>query len=1259
VVTEKSAPYSAPSFRVQLLGPLALERNNVAIEVGRWQPRVATLFKLLATAPRYRRSRDEIADVLWPEAAPEAGSANLRLLVHRLRLALGGGDPSPILSEHGWVTLNPACGWEVDLPKFEKLTVGAGRDIPSLTAAAELYRGEPLPEDRYEDWAVPIREGAQRKWREVCLRLARFQRARGAQADAASWLERLLESDPLDEEAVQELLSILNDLGRRTEALRRYRQFEQRLTEEMDVPPEPETLAMVAHLEDYLNQAARRPAQEEELFRALPVTPHYPLVAAGPLVGREPELAAILRAMPAGSDDHPRLLLIAAEAGMGKTRMLAEVASRAREAGMLTLAGGCYEQESRLPYGPIHDALADYVRLQPEPVLRAQLTDFQPELSQIVPELRTRLAGFEETVSPEAEDQRLALFTTVSLALERISRDRPLVLLLDDLHWADSATLQLLHFLLRQPSLDRALIVGAYREEEVSPDSTIRVLEAELRAAAGHDGSPRVAGRRGAQQADGRPVGAALPRAGAELRGPAEDGGPPTGWCPVISLAPLKQSELRAILEGRLGGRCEDGLVESLHTRSGGNPFFAVQMLRLLEQERQLEEGEGGWHLAGSAAIELPPEVRETVARRLRRLEADEQEVLTLGSVLGREFAFASLEALWDGNERSLFASLDAGQNSYLLGETDRGYRFRHPLLREVVYGRIPAQRKSRLHRRAGLALETLYGDRSHEHAAELAWHSLHGKNPEQALRYSILAGDQAASLYAYSEAEQHYRTALSLLKDTQEGRPHGQAQGHGPYGAAPTAPNSAASAVSGGENVRLEAQVLEKLGALLKIVGRYGEAIEVLDRAAEWYSTCGDHEGQRMAVAQIGRVQLAAGALDEGIARVKSALACLGSGTPSPGLATLNLSLAFLSFGHGQYADQLEAAERASELASSIGDDRLLVEAELARAYALPFMGRSTDFGQALEDVIQLAEKIGDLTTLCRALCALGPYYVEKGEVGKATRYLGRALELVERLGDRSRIALVTCTTGRVAFWCGEWNKARALYERSLSMYQELNARADTMIPLHGLGEVAMCRGEWETGVRYLQEHIAVAESTGDFRWLHLIHVLFAERDLLEGRPESARKRIEQHREHLELTEDTVLAALLVLARAHLDMGELERAQHIVGDAVRQARESDIRMILAEALRVQGVVLSRRGNWEEAEASFREALTLAEAISCPYAAGRTLYEYGVMLLGAGSSEAARSRLEEALTIFRRLGARPYLELTEGALKVSLVDSSP
>ena len=115
-------------------------------------------------------------------------------------------------------------------------------------------------------------------------------------------------------------------------------------------------------------------------------------------------------------------------------------------------------------------------------------------------------------------------------------------------------------------------------------------------------------------------------------------------------------AELGAFLDGRMRDRCAESLVTSLYRRSGGNPFFAVQMLRLLEQEKQLEQAEDGWQLTADASIELPAEVRETVARRLRRLESDEHEVLRLGAVLGREFSYPALEAMWDGDERSLFA---------------------------------------------------------------------------------------------------------------------------------------------------------------------------------------------------------------------------------------------------------------------------------------------------------------------------------------------------------------------------------------------------------------------------------------------------------------------------------------------------------------------------------------------------------------------------------------------------------------------------
>ena len=254
------------TFRVLVLGSFELERDGVRIDTDRWQRRVASLFKLLATAPERRRQRDDVIDALWPDADPEAGMGDLRIAAHRLRRALGGGEPAPILSQAGWVGLSPAYEWEIDLDDFEAL-VREGCDpargsvrIDLLEQALSLHRGEPLVEDRYEDWAVPVRERVRRNWREAAFRLAVAYADHKTLASAAApersieWLERILRADPVDEEALYCLLEVLYATGRRLEALRRFRQFEQELADELGVPPSSETMKLVQRLNvDHLN----------------------------------------------------------------------------------------------------------------------------------------------------------------------------------------------------------------------------------------------------------------------------------------------------------------------------------------------------------------------------------------------------------------------------------------------------------------------------------------------------------------------------------------------------------------------------------------------------------------------------------------------------------------------------------------------------------------------------------------------------------------------------------------------------------------------------------------------------------------------------------------------------------------------------------------------------------------------------------------------------------------------------------------------
>lgn len=542
----------ASHFDVLLLGPFSLFRDGRPLDTSAWQRKVHSLFRLLLTATDRRRSRDDLVAILWPDTNGEAGSRNLRVVLHMLRKALGAGDIPTILSEWGWVALNPAHEWDCDLDRFEELAASSEQSIAGLEHAAGFYRGEPLADDRYDDWAIAVRARVQRIWRDLCLRLAERHRELGALETTIAWLDRTLDSDPLDEDAMRRLLVVLGQLNRRTEALRRYQNFAQRLKDELDASPAAETTEVVAEL-----RAERESVKgtvlsaEPEISRPLPVIPRYSLSTTDRMVGREAPLGRILWTLPPMHTVAPRLIIVRAAAGMGKTRLLAEVAKRARSAGLLTLAGSAFEHEGVVRYGPIRDALADYVENQPEPLVRTQLEGLIGEISRILPEipLRFELApGYHNS----SEDQRLSLFLAVTKTLERIAGATPLVLLLDNLQWADQSTLQLLHFVVRQTQHNRMLIVGAYREDQSTNAHAIGRLAVDTQLA---------------------------------------------GWASILELEALAPPDFHTLVEERLRNRCNPQLIGALYRQSGGNPLRAHELLADWEHDLRMQQVDGEWYL--------------------------------------------------------------------------------------------------------------------------------------------------------------------------------------------------------------------------------------------------------------------------------------------------------------------------------------------------------------------------------------------------------------------------------------------------------------------------------------------------------------------------------------------------------------------------------------------------------------------------------------------------------------------------------------
>ncbi|HEV2459993.1 MAG TPA: AAA family ATPase, partial [Ktedonobacterales bacterium] len=415
------------------------------------------------------------------------------------------------------------------------------------------------------------------------------------------------------------------------------------------------------------------------------------------LVGRAQELDAIARHL---EGQGPPLLVFAGEPGIGKTRLLREVARIAPAAGWIVLEGGCHRSGGQQPYAPLLGALDRYIKLQPAGRLHAALAGCSwlvrllPELAEatLVPLPRWRL--------PAIQERRL-MFAAVGRFLSNIAGPAGTLLILDDLQWADADALDLLATVLRQPS-DRPLrVIGAYRSTEVRAGEA---LEAALRDLA----QEGLAARR--------------------------------------DLRPLLPDEAAVLLGNQLGpvtGETAD-VAERLLRRAGGVPFFLMSLAQGLASGAQ----------DTSVGEDIPADVAESILQRLTLLPTAAQDLLGVAAVLGRTMQGDLLGAASDLPEGDRIASLEAVcQARLLVEEGDDAYHFAHDLIREVVEAKLSTARRRMLHRRVAEALEQRPG----VPVEQLAYHYRHSDQLGKALTYGLLAAEQAESRRALAEAEEHY----------------------------------------------------------------------------------------------------------------------------------------------------------------------------------------------------------------------------------------------------------------------------------------------------------------------------------------------------------------------------------------------------------------------------------------------------------------------------------------------------------------------
>src|SRR2546421_160285 len=768
-------------LRLAVLGPAQVVHDGRRLSFALHKAQALLLY-LAVEGGMHPRSK--LAAFLWPDSEPHDARTALRNALTLLRRLLSDDEASlaghsHLRSERDLLGLDLHAPFELDLDVVQQAYQQARRisAFPSepqgsalaaqVQHALALVRGPFLDgfwlgkEAPFDEWVQQQQQQWQVRVQFLLDRLSSWQEEAFEWEPALATLTRWLALDPLSEEASRRLMRLHLAQGDATAAGRVYATLRTRLAQELQVQPSAKTLALAEHLRTTQahpgSRPTRRPTGESQA----------PGERVAPLVGRAAALSQLVGSFQQARQGRPQVVLLVGEAGIGKTRLATEFVAWVKAQGADVLSGQAFEMGGRLPYQPLVEALRE--RLEDENAPEDLLDDlWLAELSRLLPELRVRYPDLPAPTEDELT-AKLRLFEAVARLVDALGQRAPLVLLLDDLHWVDGASLDLLRYLGRHWKAhgSRVLLLGTIRSEgmELNPQ-----LSADF-SALGRDLPVTRVALQPLSQAETIQLLQAIAveaKPGTSSGGEQREHGAAVPATPGSEPSPASETKLSA-------------LGDFLFAHTGGQPLYLLETLKLFRDRQWLVarlSADGTWGLEptgemaaalvqeGSRRTLVPLSVRAMVLARLARLKPPTRQLVQASAVLGNQ---ATAKLLWQLAEVGMQAGvegLEEAVGSGLLREEEAGvgrpssYRFSHDLIRDVVYTELGAARRQVLHQHVLALLQT-----EGVAAAELAYHARASGEAEAAYRYSMQAGDEALAVFAVEDAIGHYEQAHTWLQ--------------------------------------------------------------------------------------------------------------------------------------------------------------------------------------------------------------------------------------------------------------------------------------------------------------------------------------------------------------------------------------------------------------------------------------------------------------------------------------------------------------
>lgn len=689
---------------IQLFGSPVLIYHGRAVNFHA-PPRTMPLLAYLLLQRAQPLDRQQVAFTLWPDDAESDARTNLRRHLHHLQQALPPAPPDYpwLLVNPRTVQWNPAAEYQLDVAEFERLT-GAPQ---TLAQAIPLYTGD-LLETIYDDWIFFERERLSNLYFTGLGQLIYDCRTRRDYSAAIHYAGLVLARDPFREDTVRQLLALRYESGDRAGALAEYERFSKQLKQEMGVLPMPETQALyeaILHHAHIADIESTDPSDE--------VSPAHRVSVRLPLVGRQMEMDRLSTRWSRAARGHGGLLLIGGEAGIGKTRLTQELALLAESQGARILRGATSQQNPR-PYQALIEAFQLVLPLLIN--LEGELNRLSA-LAALIPELPRR-CNLPHLPELDPDRERIRLFDAAAGCLEKLAAPRPVLLILEDLHWAGETSITLLEYLVRRIAGAPILVVATYRDEEIAHNHPLHTLRHNLTS--NHDPDP-------------------------------------TSLMENLLLGPLSPQDIHTLMQQMVPEQSQ--LAERLFIESEGNPLF----IDLLWQHWQA-------HSDNEIGTALPGGISAVISRRLVDLLPESRAYAEVAAVIGTQFGAEAVRTVGGWNEMQAHTALSGLLDNHLVqdveGRSRYDYRFAHHLIQAALYAEIPAAKRKRRHLRVAEILEMLYADLRDEMAGDLAVHFDRGGDPVRAVSAYLQSAQTALRMFADTEALNALNRALQLVSE-------------------------------------------------------------------------------------------------------------------------------------------------------------------------------------------------------------------------------------------------------------------------------------------------------------------------------------------------------------------------------------------------------------------------------------------------------------------------------------------------------------